>query len=478
VAVVVEALAMALVTLWVQLGKSSLRWTRKNRGQRGYFTIEECFKRIISFAQISLDVKVRRVKIKALLPLILILSIIAMVSLTTNFATVKAQARPSIFVDPQNNSFTTDTASVGSTFTVNINAADWPDPGVFSFEFKLYYNTTLLQPVPSQTGIPSSAWITAFIAANGTIDPSGFVYESATLLGVENRVGSGTLGIATFKILQAPTTGQTLTCSLSLQGNTTGQVIIVNPDTTAAYAEDYYDVISGTFSFAFSGPAAPTPVLYVDPKDNFFTAPPKSAGDTFTVSVKTVNWSSPGVFGYAFRLTYNSSLLQAVSVNIPADNWLAPANASNIVFYDNGTINQSAGYVSFNVTLLDGEQGKTGGGTIATIAFSISQVPPSGENVACTLGISNVVLMDPSGATISSSQYTIVNGNYKLTSSAGGLVGDLNGDGKVNIEDIALWGAAFGSTPSSSRWNPQADLNGDGKVDIIDAVIITMHWTG
>ncbi|MEM3731650.1 MAG: dockerin type I domain-containing protein [Candidatus Bathyarchaeia archaeon] len=54
---------------------------------------------------------------------------------------------------------------------------------------------------------------------------------------------------------------------------------------------------------------------------------------------------------------------------------------------------------------------------------------------------------------------------------------DLNGDGKVNIEDIAIWGAAFGSRPGHPRWNPNADMNNDGKVDMIDAVLIAKAWT-
>ena len=45
---------------------------------------------------------------------------------------------------------------------------------------------------------------------------------------------------------------------------------------------------------------------------------------------------------------------------------------------------------------------------------------------------------------------------------------DFNNDGEVNLGDFGLFGAAFGSTPSDSNWNPQADLNNDGAVNLGD----------
>ena len=49
--------------------------------------------------------------------------------------------------------------------------------------------------------------------------------------------------------------------------------------------------------------------------------------------------------------------------------------------------------------------------------------------------------------------------------------GDVNNDCMVNIVDLALAGASFGSSggpPPSSNWNPNADLNYDNTVNIID----------
>lgn len=56
------------------------------------------------------------------------------------------------------------------------------------------------------------------------------------------------------------------------------------------------------------------------------------------------------------------------------------------------------------------------------------------------------------------------------------IVGDVNGDGKVDINDLIAWDAAYESHPGDPNWNEQADLNYDGKVDKADAMIILEHY--
>jgi len=56
------------------------------------------------------------------------------------------------------------------------------------------------------------------------------------------------------------------------------------------------------------------------------------------------------------------------------------------------------------------------------------------------------------------------------------LMGDINGDGKVTIEDVILSINAFASTSSLPGWNPDADLNCDGKVNIVDVVLTIKNF--
>lgn len=53
------------------------------------------------------------------------------------------------------------------------------------------------------------------------------------------------------------------------------------------------------------------------------------------------------------------------------------------------------------------------------------------------------------------------------------VVGDLNGDGVVNLYDAVLFSAAYGLRPQDKGWNADADLNEDGAVDIFDALLFS-----
>lgn len=48
------------------------------------------------------------------------------------------------------------------------------------------------------------------------------------------------------------------------------------------------------------------------------------------------------------------------------------------------------------------------------------------------------------------------------------IMGDINGDGVVDIRDLSIIGRAFGAYPSHPRWDPEADLNLDNVIDIRD----------
>lgn len=56
--------------------------------------------------------------------------------------------------------------------------------------------------------------------------------------------------------------------------------------------------------------------------------------------------------------------------------------------------------------------------------------------------------------------------------------GDLNGDGKVDIRDIALVARAFGSYPGHPRWNSVADINKDNMVNILDIALFAQTFVG
>ena len=96
-----------------------------------------------------------------------------------------------------------------------------------------------------------------------------------------------------------------------------------------------------------------------------------------------------------------------------------------------------------------------GDGTLAVITFEVVEVKAS------TVTLSEVALVDPDGE-LSTPQ--IENGEITEPPQ---LVGDVNADGVVNIQDLVLVGANFGKTGEN-----KADVNGDGVVNIVDLVLV------
>jgi hypothetical protein len=56
------------------------------------------------------------------------------------------------------------------------------------------------------------------------------------------------------------------------------------------------------------------------------------------------------------------------------------------------------------------------------------------------------------------------------------IIGDVNGDGKVDLADWIAFDMAWGSHPGDPKWNPQADINGDDVVNNADGVLIAENY--
>jgi predicted nuclease with TOPRIM domain len=146
-------------------------------------------------------------------------------------------------------------------------------------------------------------------------------------------------------------------------------------------------------------------IVYVNPQYNS-----ARVNHIFSINITVANVSSPGLWAYELRLYYNNSLIEPISAHIPEDHFLKPTlSPSNILIIDNGKINQTEGTVSFAVSLMGSEPGKTGSGTLANITF-----------VVITSGKSNLTIggyitpepkfVDGNGDAIPSCSYTINHG--------------------------------------------------------------------
>jgi len=56
------------------------------------------------------------------------------------------------------------------------------------------------------------------------------------------------------------------------------------------------------------------------------------------------------------------------------------------------------------------------------------------------------------------------------------IVGDVDGDGKIDMKDVGIVARLFRVDPASPLWNSNCDLNGDGKVDMKDVGIVAKNF--
>jgi len=56
------------------------------------------------------------------------------------------------------------------------------------------------------------------------------------------------------------------------------------------------------------------------------------------------------------------------------------------------------------------------------------------------------------------------------------ILGDIDGNGKVDLSDLVTVALAYGSKPGDPHWNPEADVNKDNEVNLQDLVIVAMAY--
>jgi parallel beta-helix repeat protein len=125
--------------------------------------------------------------------------------------------------------------------------------------------------------------------------------------------------------------------------------------------------------------------------------------------------------------------------------------------------------VSFNVTGLLGTKG------FCTLTIPHSILPSSYIVMVDDHLIPYTTIFE--NDTLSVIYFTYEHSTHEVTIT-GDASGDINHDGKVDIMDVAMVCAAFGSYPGLPKWNPACDINGDYKVDIKDVarVVARFGW--
>ncbi len=129
-------------------------------------------------------------------------------------------------------------------------------------------------------------------------------------------------------------------------------------------------------------------------------------------------------------------------------------------------INNTLGRITFANTRFDTLWGVSGSGSLAVI-----EMTSLGEG-SSALGLENVLLSDNQIPPNPITPVHVANGSVSVML----LTGDVNGNCKVDIFDLAAVGLAFGSQPGDSNWNENADLIGDDIINIFDLATVGLNY--
>jgi len=167
--------------------------------------------------------------------------------------------------------------------------------------------------------------------------------------------------------------------------------------------------------------------------------------------------------GVELSTSYNNSISENNITNNEYGIWLYGASG-NSVFHNNFLNNTFQFYTSGSVNVWDDDY-PSGGNYWSDY---------EGENL-----YSGPYQNETGSDGIGDTPYAIDLDNqdkYPLIFSWPPMLGDLNGDGKIDIKDLALAAKAFGSYPSHPRWNSRADVDQDGRVYIKDLAIVARNF--
>jgi len=191
-----------------------------------------------------------------------------------------------------------------------------------------------------------------------------------------------------------------------------------------------------------------------------------AVSDVFTVNVTVTNVTD--LYSWEIKLFFDPTILNCTSAWYPDDNVFA---GKEIVLLE-PVIDNIEGSVLYGCSLL-GEEQETfnGNGTLCQIQFRAISRGDSSLEFAGPEEDFGTYLLNFDLNKIPS----VAHGGYIIVVE-GGLYCDLNNDGKVSIQDIALAAGAFGSYPGHPRWNPIADVNRDKTVNVVDIVLIAKNF--
>jgi len=366
--------------------------------------------------------------------------------------TPSVSAAPSdvvFYVNPAVNYFETAATPVGYKFNVTVM---WQDSGsplnaVYAYQINFQYNATLLNCTRAWKPTWNSTWLFygKSVVGLGAVYRPGEAMVAESLLGMASASSAlSPLAIFELEIKKAPPEGGQVSCTLNID----------NADTywlDTDLNEQTPTKTNGTYIYSSPWTPPPPAKLYVDPKSIIDRS--LIPCNNFTVNV-TIS-DATNIYSFDFKLGFSNTILNVLGAEL--GNFFPSSVIPTI------TIDNAAGYVRVSASLTPPETPKNGTGNLAKIKLHVE------GNGSSTLRLYDVQIKDDKGRML---PFNTQDGYFNNSA----ILGDLNGDGKVDVKDVSVVALHLGSYLGHGRWDERADVNGDGKVNIFDIAIVCRNF--
>jgi len=221
---------------------------------------------------------------------------------------------------------------------------------------------------------------------------------------------------------------------------------------------NYFEPFMGDY-FGISMSATASRIIWVDNRDACDTMDPVYGcvdQDVYTVAVPVAPATPShdvGVYGLSVgaNLGYAGIPALPVLVGLTAANLGSTQESFSLVFRANSTVIATA-----NVMLLaDSSQSVSVSWSVGGMTRGVYNVTAAASTASGETIVWNDVAVDPVSFVVR-------------------LGGDVNGDCRTNILDLAKVAFAYGSSigpPTIGSWNPIMDMNNDGRIDQADLLL-------